>query len=452
AMIQPRAMRAIRALDQRVLARYRRLGPPSDPLIGVGFSGGADSLCLAASFARLQRPGGFRVHLIHVDHGLREESVQDAERARELAAALNVPITVHRLAPGLAKRASGIGIEAVARRERYAAFDAICAELGIDLLALGHHQLDQAETVLLHLLRGAGVSGAAAMSELTESDLAPGVRLWRPLLLEPRSVIDATVAAVGLPPILDPSNDDKGFLRNWLRAEALPAFEARNPGSVSDLARFARIAAEEDRYLADVTSHWFKQAIDEHERLDWTLIGFQPTAVKRRIVKTWLDRVVGVTEISFDRVEAVLALAEGKNPEVVVQLGAGAIAIWSDGRLIAGPEYGVQATLGSNANGPFASPFFEPTGLQSGAPVEVDGWRLTGWGSGSIELRRVDLGDRMAGSGRPVRELARACGIHPLLRRKMIVAANEAGPVWVAGLPFAECGWRFELTRVERDR
>jgi hypothetical protein len=171
--------------------------------------------------------------------------------------------------------------------------------------------------------------------------------------------------------------------------------------------------------------------------------------MKRRVVKSWLDRLVDGNEISFDRVEAVLTLAERRNPEAIVQLGGGAIAVWADDALIAGTEDDVQATLALNLNGPFAWPAFQARRLQSGAPVEIDGWRLTGWGSGSVELRRVASGDRMAGSGRPIRELARAHGVHPLLRRRLIVAASESGPIWVAGLPIVESGWRFELTRVE---
>lgn len=441
--------RAVRGLDQRVLARLRRLALDVDALIVVGFSGGVDSLSLAATLARLRRSGRFRVQLAHIDHGLRPESAGDAARAREMAKALDLPISVTALKAGLAARAKGAGVEDAARRERYAALSGVCQELEAAVLALGHHQRDQAETVLLHLLRGAGLSGAAAMDELSRTSLAPGPRVWRPMLDESRDVLEVAARSTGMTPIDDPSNADPTFLRNWLRGEILPALERRLPGSTASLARFAAIAAEEDRLLERLADERRQWADREDGRLDWARIEGEPAALQRRIVKAWLAARLPEVEISFDRVQAVIRLAERGDPNAIVELGRGGLAVWSVGGVLAGPRIDVEAMLHAEFDGPLAPPRFVARELQSGVPAEIDGWRLTGWGSGAIVLRRVEHGDRMAGSGRPLREIARSGGVHPLLRRRLIAATQDNIPIWVAGLPSPESDWRFELTRAE---
>src|SRR5215211_2344568 len=123
---------------------------------------------------------------------------------------------------------------------------------------MAHHQEDQAETVLLHLLRGGGVHGAAGMAErspmpfprpeppgdISHQNVDNEPWLWRPLLSEPRDVIEAYVAKLGLVPVEDPSNDDTTLRRNVMRLEVLPVLEAHFPGAAAALARYADLAAE----------------------------------------------------------------------------------------------------------------------------------------------------------------------------------------------------------------
>ncbi|MGI8474931.1 MAG: tRNA lysidine(34) synthetase TilS, partial [Thermomicrobiales bacterium] len=219
-------------LSQRVLGRLRGLRLTDGGTVAVGFSGGPDSLCLALVLAKLAPVAGIRAVLVHVDHGLRPSSAEQARQAAVLAEAVALPFRVVRLEPGLRERHPGVGIEEAARRERLLALATEAERVGAEVVALAHHLEDQAETTLLHLLRGAGLAGARGMASTTTMllpwwnapELTPmTLRLWRPLLQEPKAALDGCLRASGLAAVRDESNDDAAFRRNWLRAEIIPA-------------------------------------------------------------------------------------------------------------------------------------------------------------------------------------------------------------------------------------
>ena len=149
--------------EQRLLKTLRHLGATDGRRWIVGFSGGIDSLALAAALARMAPRLEIDCLLVHVDHRLRSLSGQHAEACRELATILNVPFEVVALEPGMKERTRGIGLEEVARRERYLALATTAAKWESTTILLGHQSNDQAETVLMHLFRGAGLDGIAGM-------------------------------------------------------------------------------------------------------------------------------------------------------------------------------------------------------------------------------------------------------------------------------------------------
>ncbi len=181
----------------------------------VALSGGCDSVVLLHALGQLIRRKKIlaRLSALHVHHGLSPQADAWAIFCQDFCAREAIPLEVVRVS---VPRASGAGLEAAARRARYAVFSASPA----DALLLAHHRDDQAETVLLNLLRGAGVAGAAAM--LPERASTHGPRLLRPLLEWPRAHLTAYVKTHDLPWIEDESNDDLHFRRNFLRHEILP--------------------------------------------------------------------------------------------------------------------------------------------------------------------------------------------------------------------------------------
>lgn len=193
----------------------------------LGLSGGCDSVVLLHLLSQLKLGG--RLTAIHVHHGLSPNADAWAQFCREYCARLEVPLTVCRVN---VDRSTGLGLEAAARAARYQAF----SELAGDCLLLAQHRGDQAETVLLNLLRGSGVTGAAGMP----AERAFGQRrLLRPLLAVPRVEIEAYARANALAWVEDESNADIALTRNFVRHQALTAVSQRFPAAEAALAQAA---------------------------------------------------------------------------------------------------------------------------------------------------------------------------------------------------------------------
>jgi tRNA(Ile)-lysidine synthase len=231
----PTAADPVRTLPRRVREAVRREGlwAPGDGVL-LAVSGGVDSVALLDLLAGPAAGHGGRLVVASVDHGLRAEAAAEVAAVGALAAARGLPFVPVRLAlspgPDLANRA---------RLARRAALVAAAAEADCARIATAHHADDQAETLLQHLLRGAGLAGARAMRPLDPP-------FCRPLLAEPRSVLAAWVAARGLPAVDDPSNP--GSMRGQLRP-LLAGLEALRPGAGAALARSAALLAVDDAFV-----------------------------------------------------------------------------------------------------------------------------------------------------------------------------------------------------------
>ena len=199
----------------------------------VGVSGGADSVALLHLLSSLAPDWQLRLHVLHVDHQLRAESAADAVFVQALGARLGIPVDVATVA---VERCGSL--EAGAREARYAALAACAARVGADRIAVGHTADDQAETVLMRLLQGAGVRGLSGI---------PPVRgaIIRPLIEVRRSALEAELARAGLAWAQDETNRDPKFLRNRIRHELLPLLsDSYNPEVATALVRLASLARE----------------------------------------------------------------------------------------------------------------------------------------------------------------------------------------------------------------
>jgi tRNA(Ile)-lysidine synthase len=210
--------------------------------VAVAVSGGADSLALLHALRALAGPRRWRLAVVTVDHGMRPGSAADAAFVADHAKALGLPARVCALTPGDLARHRAAGPEGAARAARYKALWPAADKLGCPWLATGHTLDDQAETVLLQLLRGAGPDGLAAMA-------VRAGRLLRPLLGVRRAETRACCAAAGLAWREDPTNAGDGPLRNRVRHHLLPLLEELRPGATQALARTAALAADERDWL-----------------------------------------------------------------------------------------------------------------------------------------------------------------------------------------------------------
>ncbi|SFW36975.1 tRNA lysidine(34) synthetase TilS [Nitrosovibrio sp. Nv17] len=231
------------SLPHRVEEVLRGQVRPGDRL-AAALSGGVDSVVLLDLLAEAAGPLGFSLSAVHVDHGISPHAGRWSRFCRRLCRTRGIPIVVAR--PPVV-REPGASLEAAARDARYGVF----ARLDADYVVLAHHLDDQAETLLLQLLRGAGAKGLGAMPVVREVTPAYGPqaakplpRLLRPMLDVPRRAIENHARARALAWIVDESNGDTAFDRNFLRHELLPLLERRFPAYRATLARASRHLAE----------------------------------------------------------------------------------------------------------------------------------------------------------------------------------------------------------------
>ncbi|WP_440222364.1 tRNA lysidine(34) synthetase TilS [Dokdonella sp. MW10] len=271
--------------------------------IAVAFSGGVDSSVLLHALAGMPAARERGLRCFHVDHALHDDSAIWAEHCRRVAEACEVPFTLLRVE---VERGVGLGPEAAARRARHRALQDQLAPG--EILAFAHHRDDQAETVLLKLLRGAGPEGLAAMRDARP--FGDGFA-WRPLLSLPRSALRAYAEYHGLRWVQDPSNGDTLIDRNYLRLDVLPRLRKRWPEADASIAQSASWV----RAAADFVDAEVGKALAILQGLDPATLRFRdwlalPDALRDPVLRRWL-RDIGLTEPTQHQVgELVRQLAE----------------------------------------------------------------------------------------------------------------------------------------------
>ena len=317
---------------QRVRASLARGDAPALPHILVGYSGGQDSLALTVIIASLVRAGAMTADIVHVDHAVRATSADAAAGVAAIGETLGMRSHLVTLEPAATARHPGRGGEEALRRERYRVYADLSRATGAWAVALAHHQRDQAETVLLHLLRGSGLAGAAAMREWSElpvpwwdeADSSPmGLRIWRPLLAEAQADVAVIANGTGLPIFEDETNVDRRFRRNAVRYDVLPILESIVSNSTANLARFASIAAEDDAALDALTAEAARACIADDGALRSAQLVTLSVAIQRRVVRRWLNASRYDGELTADRVDAILRLAGRNRSGASVEIGGG---------------------------------------------------------------------------------------------------------------------------------
>ena len=214
--------------------------------VAVAFSGGSDSTVLLHALNTLRKKGGFSLCALHVEHGIRgAESVADAAFAENLCRDLEIPFRLERVDVPSYCREHRVGLEEGARELRREAFARAVSDGFCDKIATAHHLEDNAESILLHILRGSGMRGVCGMRE------AEGW-LLRPLLGVSKDALLAYAAACGLTFRFDSTNADPAYSRNFLRLNILPKLRERFPGAERALCRLAENLSEENQLLDEL--------------------------------------------------------------------------------------------------------------------------------------------------------------------------------------------------------
>lgn len=236
-------------LAQRVLAFIRQNGllQPGETVV-VAVSGGPDSVCLLGLLVELQAELALRLHVAHLNHGLRGAAAEDDARyVAELAARLGLAATSGRRDVLAYRKRQRLSLEEAAREVRYIFLADVAAAQGAAAVAAGHTAADQVETLLMHLVRGTGLAGLRGMAPRSVLRLPDGRRLAvvRPLLAIERAATERYCRERNLDPRLDATNEARELLRNRVRQELVPLLERFNPSFGAALLRLAQTAGDE---------------------------------------------------------------------------------------------------------------------------------------------------------------------------------------------------------------
>ena len=296
----------------------------------AGVSGGVDSVVLLHALSEL-REYHLEIQVAHLDHGLRPESAGEADFVRELASQHQLPFHHRRVELGHYAGRNFMGVEEAARRERYGFLAEVAARTGAGRIAVAHHADDQAETVMLHLLRGTGLQGIAGMEFLRKDGVC------RPLLSITRQEIEDYAAKENLRWVEDASNYSIDFRRNRIRLELLPMLaQEYNPNVRDALLRLAAIARSAEEYINNEAAKILRNIAELSEKL--VVISIEsflesPEALQREMLRIATRFVMEDSVPSFERVEALRqALSKGSSG-LILEMGGGLTATISGGKL-----------------------------------------------------------------------------------------------------------------------
>lgn len=376
------------------IQKYEMTRPGDRVLVGV--SGGPDSVALLHVLWVLSEELGIVLHVAHLNHMLRGEAAdEDAAYVSDLAGRLGLPVTVESRDVAAIAREERVSLELAAREARYEFYREVARSTGATRVALGHHAGDQAETVLLRLLRGTGTTGLGGIPPVRplgtgeagagNSKDKEGPVIIRPLIGVPRREIEAYCVDNHLSPRVDASNLAPVYARNRVRHELIPLLERRfNPRIVESIARTAELVREDDAFISGEVRRRMGHIIIGKSPggalLSVTRLLAEPVAVQRRVVREAIALLgLGVEDVGFEHVETVLELAREGSPGAAASLPRG---IWARKAyrpakpLEGGDRQGVSLAIGSPVElilefGSGPAPVPEPERWPSG---ETEAW------------------------------------------------------------------------------
>ncbi|MDL2269495.1 tRNA lysidine(34) synthetase TilS [Desulfosarcina sp. OttesenSCG-928-A07] len=334
----------------------------------VGVSGGPDSMVLLYLFHQLAAEWKIELGVAHLNHGLRgKDADEDAVLVQKTAASLGHTFYLKKVDVNKVKQQHRLSLEDAARRVRYVFFDAVMKKHGYTRLALGHHLDDNAEQVLLSLLRGSGTRGLGGIAPVRDGFII------RPLIHTRRKDIENYANASGIAFRHDASNTDIRHTRNHIRHRLLPFLQnAYNPKVHHHLARLADILRNEDTWLSDLTEQHYAKLV-KHRELGTLFLCAQtlsrgPLALSRRLVRRAIEECHnGLKSLTFDHIAAVLSLLTDDEKNIRIDLPSG-ITAWRKENLLVLKK----GLPGRQRPAPWGSPPTEETVIHPPLPDKME--------------------------------------------------------------------------------
>lgn len=398
---------------------------PAGSAVLCALSGGADSMYLLCRLLEGAERGGYTVRAAHYNHCLRADAGRDEQFVRDWCAAHQVDLTVGQGDVSAHAAASGSGIEAAARELRYQFLERTAAGSGCDLIATGHHAADNAETVLMNLIRGCGPGGLSGIPERRGN-------IIRPMLNVEKPEIEAYLTARGVPHVEDETNGDQTYTRNRVRHRLIPLLEELNPHAVAHITATARRAGEDETELGRQAELLLAACVETEEGTSIPVSAL--TGAPRPIALRALKKLA--PEARSVHLEGLLALCRSDVPSAKLDIPGGAVRrVYEDLLFTADPTQ-----------------IPRPEALREGTQV-WGGWRITCTPavcppkayvdptrfylrSGPYLIRSRQEGDLLRLGSRPrktIKKLMIEARVPRHLRSSVPVLADSAGQAAAAG-------------------
>ena len=331
----------------KLLKEIKKYLPPGAQVV-IACSGGADSVALTDAVWQLRDECCYKIAVMHIEHGLRgEEALRDAAFTEKFCAERGLAFACRHVKAGAYAKAEGLSVEDAARNLRYRELWQYVDELGADFLLTAHHAGDQAETVLMQLLRGSGTAGLGGMQ-------VQAGRLMRPLLFVQRSEIEAYCCERNLIFCHDSTNDDVRYTRNRIRKELLPYLQQFNPQLVTELGQTAQLAAMDNAFACHHAQKFYGEYVAANGKLlecgtEKLLAEFE--AVSTRVIRLmWEQMAAPGSELAFEHIKAVLRLLQNGSSGKAVMLPGKTAASFSYGKLYIGARADIEKLLNGEGN------------------------------------------------------------------------------------------------------
>lgn len=284
-------------------------------------SGGRDSMCLLHYLYEASKRYDFTVAAAHLNHLMRDTAMRDVNFVRSFCEVREIPFFAEAASVYEMAEQCHISVEEAGRRARYAFLYRTADTIGAEKIATAHHSNDQAETVLLNLVRGTGPEGLGGIPPVRG-------RLIRPLLQTSRQEIEAYLEENDIGHVEDETNEDLAFARNRLRRVIWPELEKMNPAVRGNVARAAQIVRQENNFLNELAAAYLPP---DGTEIGCDVLRGAPQVLRRRILRLLIDRLsVGKKDFGAVHMEALLRLCESGG---TLNLPSGVLAQCSDGML-----------------------------------------------------------------------------------------------------------------------
>ena len=302
-----------------VRCSYERIGKPKSVLLA--YSGGADSTSLLYALLKLREEEVLTLTCVHINHQIRDASIQEEERVKNHLQSLGVALLIKRV---IVSREGNL--EANAREARYQALYGAMKDTGSEVIALAHHANDQAETMLMRLMYGTGLAGLAGMSEMNGA-------LWRPLLQIPKHKLITYLEGQNTQWLHDESNDNPSFMRNSIRIRLIPWIEEASPGACERMAQTAALLQDENIAWKRYEDEWLgkhAKTLPPFVFLCTGPLACESAALQRRVLRR-LCQIYDI-DLDFRQTEALRRLVDSA-PGTALNLPGGIKAFRTKKRL-----------------------------------------------------------------------------------------------------------------------